>query len=365
MSDYKECPYCAEKISIKAIKCKHCKSMLNEESPGNPPLNESSSQQQSNEQAPSKTVKNAEPGSPEASGPSTPQEPVPPPATSSATLPPVPESPSPSKVSPSPAGGPPPPPVPLTASASTPPPPPAASSSPAGGPPPPPVPPSAGASTPFATMTAAAGSPPPGPGATAYQHAPGGRQGSSFSIKNFIEILVNLFRGGDFSASRLGQVETTSSLIIIAIAAVLGPLVFLLSTMSNMSGMSGIFGRLFVNIFLAGAINNLLIYAVIFGLLFGWFEIKKIKVPISAHLALTAVVSLVLFLMAILTMITMALPWMYMGYILITLVVFRYFIETYQSNKVYETLAVLALWLIIEIQIVNRIIQAIFSPGFF
>ncbi len=41
MSEYIECPYCAEQIRVEAVKCKHCKSLLEQTAPvAHPPLGE-------------------------------------------------------------------------------------------------------------------------------------------------------------------------------------------------------------------------------------------------------------------------------------------------------------------------------------
>ncbi len=173
-------------------------------------------------------------------------------------------------------------------------------------------------------------------------------------------MVTNLFNGGDYSAGKLAQVDRNTSFIVLAAAGLVGPLLVMLFIMIDMPNLSGMFGRLFLNIFLAGVITNLLSYGVLVGLLFGWCAIKQREVSVNAHLAVTSVAAAVLFITMLLMQITTLLPWMDIGNMLIALVIYRYASDTFEQKKVLEPLAVLAAYLIIGSMIVDRIVMSIF-----
>ena len=210
---------------------------------------------------------------------------------------------------------------------------------------------------------------PPSPPPSAQPVPPGPTQQTAYrdqtpqvqlSFKGILQAVKTLFGEEKFSVNLLEQSGTQMSFIIIGAVALLGPLLRMLVFLGNSSYLSGAFGRLFVNIFIAGSLYNLLSFGALFGLLYGRFIIRKVAAPIKANLLVTALVSLVMFCAVVFNIILDIVPWSNIAYVLITLIVMRYLKDTDERRNIAEPLGLLAIWLAVNTLVISRIINIIF-----
>lgn len=185
--------------------------------------------------------------------------------------------------------------------------------------------------------------------AVPYQTPPGKRRRRvPSSDGDFLKILAALFQGDDFSARQFARVDKGTSLLVMVGVALVGPLV------------SGLLGQFFFDLYVLTSLTSIVSYALLLGLLYGLFETKKDKVPLDAYLSLTAVAAVVLFVTSLLNALITVLPWTEIGYLVVGMVIYRYYNETYGSNKILKPLLVLTIWLILLTLVVNRFFMLLF-----